>query len=348
MGIGDDALNYWDGSSSSWTNGADKGSSMNAWAITTGGSTGVFTGSPGDNGMSTTNIGTRAFGLYATGGNYVNATAELASAMAVGDELTFYWAINWDANGGGKGFDLKAGGSTVYTVKNSNSQNIAAATGGGSFSDITTDYGTNAMKVTLVRTSSSEYSFTMTKRSSGSYSTTISSSSAINQINFFCGNQNDGDGKRNMYFNKINLVKQTGATYSWSGSLGSDPNPVALPGSTTTYTVTATGSNGCTATDDVVVTLNNSNPTANAGSDVSHCSGSSSSLSASGGVSYSWSPTTGLSDASIAAPTANHTSTTTYTVTATGNNGCTDTDDVVVTVNSLPTASASSSYQRYA
>ena len=79
-GGGDDALNYWDGSSSSWTNGADKGSSMNAWAITTGGSTGVFTGSPGDNGMSTTNIGTRAFGLYATCGNYVNATAELASA----------------------------------------------------------------------------------------------------------------------------------------------------------------------------------------------------------------------------------------------------------------------------
>ena len=163
LGIGDDALNYWDGSSSSWTNGADKGSSMNAWAITTGGSTGVFTGSPGNNGMSTTNIGTRAFGLYATGGDYVNATAELASAMAVGDELTFYWAINWDANGGGKGFDFKASGTTVYTVLNGGSSTITA---GGVNAE--TSYGVNAMKVTLVRTSSTEYSFTMTKRSSGS------------------------------------------------------------------------------------------------------------------------------------------------------------------------------------
>ena len=55
----------------------------------------------------------------------------------------------------------------------------------------------------------------MTKGSSGSaYTYTIPSSSDINQINFFCGNQNDGNGNRNMYFNKINLVKQTGATYS--------------------------------------------------------------------------------------------------------------------------------------
>ena len=61
-----------------------------------------------------------------------------------------------------------------------------------------------------------------------------------------------------MYFNKINLVKQTGATYSWSPTTDLDDatvsNPIANPSSTTTYTVTATGSNGCTATDDVLVT----------------------------------------------------------------------------------------------
>ena len=92
-----------------------------------------------------------------------------------------------------------------------------------------------------------------------------------------------------MYFNKINLVKQTGATYSWSGSLGSDPNP--LTSSAGTYTLTVTGSNGCTATDDVVVTVDNS-ITANAGNDVSICTGSSTTLGASGGTSYSWSPST--------------------------------------------------------
>ena len=148
-----------------------------------------------------------------------------------------------------------------------------------------------------------------------------------------------------MYFNKINLVKQTGATYSWDNSLGSDPNPVALPGSTTTYTITATGSNGCTDTDDVVVTVDNSNPTANAGDDVSICNGSSTSLSASGGGSYSWSPTSDLDNAAIAGPSASPSSTETYTVTVTGSNGCTDTDDVVVTVVSSPDAGTLSGTQ---
>jgi len=71
---------------------------------------------------------------------------------------------------------------------------------------------------------------------------------------------------------------------------------------------------------------------------VSICSGSSTSLGASGGVSYSWSPSTGLSATNVANPTASHTSTTTYTVTATDGNGCTGTDDVVVTVQAQPDA----------
>ena len=68
--------------------------------------------------MGTTGIGTNAFGFYATGGDYLNASRPLTNAMAVGDELTFYWAMNWDANGGGKGFDLKSGGVTIFTVLN--------------------------------------------------------------------------------------------------------------------------------------------------------------------------------------------------------------------------------------
>ena len=59
--------------------------------------------------------------------------------------------------------------------------------------------------------------------------------------------------------------------------------------------------------------------------------------SASGGTSpftYSWSPTTGLDNPNIAQPTASPTTTTTYTLTVTGDDGCTDTDDVIVYVNS--------------
>ena len=56
---------------------------------------------------------------------------------------------------------------------------------------------------------------------------------------------------------------------------------------------------------------------------------------ASGGTplyTYSWMPTTGLDNASIANPTASPAVNTTYTVTVTDSKGCTDSDDVTVTV----------------
>ncbi len=57
-------------------------------------------------------------------------------------------------------------------------------------------------------------------------------------------------------------------------------------------------------------------------------------------VSYSWSPAAGLTDAGIQNPIASPTETTTYTVTYTNGDGCTATDQVMVTVdcNTAPVA----------
>jgi uncharacterized repeat protein (TIGR01451 family) len=44
-------------------------------------------------------------------------------------------------------------------------------------------------------------------------------------------------------------------TYSWSNGLGSGASKTVSPASTTTYTVTVTSSNGCTATDQATVTV---------------------------------------------------------------------------------------------
>jgi PKD repeat protein len=127
-----------------------------------------------------------------------------------------------------------------------------------------------------------------------------------------------------------------GTTYSWSPTTGlSNPNvanPFVSPTATTTYTVTV--SNGpCSSIATVTVSV--SSITANAGNDASICLGSSTQLQASGGVTYSWSPTTGLSNPSSANPTAFPTQTTVYTVTAT-DGVCTASDQVIVTVNALP------------
>ncbi|PCH67070.1 MAG: hypothetical protein COC01_06595 [Bacteroidetes bacterium] len=139
----------------------------------------------------------------------------------------------------------------------------------------------------------------------------------------------------------VQLMASGGSNYSWSPTTGlSDPNisnPVATLSSSTTYYVTVTNSNGCESIDSVVIAISTLTG-ASAGSDVDLCIGDSVQLNASGGVNYSWTPSTGLSNVSIANPIANPTATTTYSVTITDSSGCGGIDDLIITVNALPSA----------
>ena len=79
----------------------------------------------------------------------------------------------------------------------------------------------------------------------------------------------------------------------------------------------------------------------NAGNDTTIAPGGSTLLNASvsGGaapVTYTWSPATGLNNASILNPVASPAATTTYTLTANGNNGCSGSDAMTVFVVSTP------------
>jgi len=124
----------------------------------------------------------------------------------------------------------------------------------------------------------------------------------------------------------------SGATsYTWNNGVtnGTPFTPLA----TTTYTVTGTDGNGCQNTDQVIVTVNPL-PTVNAGIDQSVCTGTAVTLSGSGATSYTWN--NGVTNGTPFTPLA----TTTYTVTGTDGNGCQNTDQVIVTVNALPTVNA--------
>ena len=81
--------------------------------------------------------------------------------------------------------------------------------------------------------------------------------------------------------------------------------------------------------------------TADAGEDVDICLGDATQLNATGGTSYFWQPKDFLSNPYIANPVASPTQTITYTVTVENDDGCTDTDEVTVTVHELPDANAS-------
>jgi gliding motility-associated-like protein len=136
--------------------------------------------------------------------------------------------------------------------------------------------------------------------------------------------------------------------YSWTPTNGLNqvniPNPTAKPSITTTYIITITDIYGCTASDNIVVTVNPM-PTANAGTDINigTCSTSTGTLNGSGtgvNISYTWTPNNGLTNASAASTIAKPSITTTYTLTITDMFGCYATDDIVVNVRPLPTVNA--------
>jgi PKD repeat protein len=121
-------------------------------------------------------------------------------------------------------------------------------------------------------------------------------------------------------------------TYSWSPAAGlsatTGASVTANPTSTTIYTVTGT-TGSCNGTNTSTLTVSPT-PTINVNSSTI-CSGSPTTLTASGAATYSWSPGTGLSATTGASVTANPVSTTIYTITGT-TGSCTSTSTSTVTV----------------
>ena len=135
-------------------------------------------------------------------------------------------------------------------------------------------------------------------------------------------------------------LNATGAsTYLWDVdatlSQLNIPNPNATPTADTWYYVTGTDANGCKNSDSIEVTLYTS-PVVNAGLDDQVCVGQTIQLGASGAVSYLWNASASLSSLVIPNPNATPLSQTTYTVTGTDANGCTDVDAVTISTISLP------------
>lgn len=134
-----------------------------------------------------------------------------------------------------------------------------------------------------------------------------------------------------------------GVSFAWSPtstlSSANTAQTLAYPSVTTEYTVTVTDANGCASSTSAFLNVFPLTP-ANAGVDVSMCQQDTIELNASGGVSYVWSNPLLLNNVNIANPRAYPVSTQIFTVTVTDANGCSEPDDVTVTVFPLPLAAA--------
>lgn len=131
-------------------------------------------------------------------------------------------------------------------------------------------------------------------------------------------------------------------SWQWTPTTGvTNPTSVTtsvLPNTTTTYRLTGTEStHGCTAKDSITIVIGNIAVSAN---NATITCGNSATLTATpsgnyvGPLSYSWTPASDLSSTTGTTVTADPINTTSYYVTMTTGNGCSGTDDAVVTVNS--------------
>jgi PKD repeat protein len=144
------------------------------------------------------------------------------------------------------------------------------------------------------------------------------------------------------------LSAPAATSWSWTFPGGNPASSTAQSPSVSwsaagTYTVSliSTNSFGSDSTSQVVTV--NASPVADAGTDTTYCNSTYIQLNATGGVNYSWTPSSGLSNPYIASPGVYTVNSETFYVTATDINGCTSSDSVHITVHPLPAFSVSGS-----
>jgi len=139
----------------------------------------------------------------------------------------------------------------------------------------------------------------------------------------------------------VNLNALGGTLYNWTGPAGytaNIQNPVftATNSSAGNYIVTAKDQYGCTNTASTTVIVLPKPMMVVFPVSASFCTGDSVLLTATGGISYVWTPAAGLTNPASASTYAKPTTTNTYTVTATGANACSSAVDIKINVFKKP------------
>ncbi|MBU0490115.1 MAG: hypothetical protein KKD31_19425, partial [Bacteroidetes bacterium] len=204
---------------------------------------------------------------------------------------------------------------------------------GGTFSaapaGITIDAGSGVIDLSSSATGTYTITYTVAGESA-TFDVTIGSSISINVSAAdatICPGEN------------TTLSANGASSYIWENdatlSAGTGSSVISTPSTSTTYTVTGDDGNGCTNSATVSVSV--SVPTVSiVADDATLCNGATAQLTASGAVTYEWSPGTGLSATTGDVVDATPSASITYSVVGTDANGCTNTDAATIAITVFP------------
>jgi hypothetical protein len=198
------------------------------------------------------------------------------------------------------------------------------ATGGGTYK-----WDDNTTSADRSVSAAGNYTVTVTAANGCTASTSITITSNTTPPTAGITN-NTGPSELTCIITSISLTATGGGTYKWEDNSTSPARSIINPGD---YTVTVTAANGCTASSSITITINSTPPTAgitnNTGTTVLTCTTTSISLTATGGVSYTWEDNTTNPARTIMAAGD-------YTVTVMAANGCTASTSITITSNVTP------------
>lgn len=299
-------------SATTTANPTNCGATTGSVSTSASGGTGPYTylWQPGGNTTSSvSNLGAGVYTVTITDANNCTMTATASVINLNGPTGTLSSQSNVTCNGSANGSATVSanGGTSPYTYSWSPSGGTnASATGlsGGTYTVTITDAGGCTSTVTVTITEPAALGVT------------------LNGTNASCG------------FNNGSVTSSvtggtTTYTYSWQPG-GATSSSVSGLGAGT-YTCTVTDANGCTTVSTVTLT-SSTGLNVTISNDTTISAGQNVQLNAGTGVSYSWSPSSGLSCTTCPNPVANPTATTTYTVIVTDANGCTGLATVTISV----------------
>ncbi len=279
-------------------------------------------------------LSTDLISVFFSGANtgYISDGTNVLKTMDAGDT----WAIISSAGGGKLHFTdndtgYSAGNTTLYKTIDGGANwdpvlTSSTALSSIYFTDAQTGYAGSADKIYK------------TKNGGISWTAEVISGMTIESIYFptskigYATGPLSGNGNKTIKYMIPDFFSWTPATGLTDANIS---NPFANPLVTTVYKITTT-SGACTAIDSVKITVNPL--TVDAGADKTLTCGGSVQLdnvtsSYNGNLTYSWTPSTGLSAANIKDPVVTVTQPTKYYLTVTTPNGCTATDSIMVLIS---------------